>query len=346
MSFDIALILAQDGITNGAVYALLAVALILVFTVTRITFVPQGEFVSYGALTLASIQQGQSPKTVWILLIFGLLAAAREMVDGWRFSQFRTPFQKASLYLGYPVAVLVAVYAMPAMPQNIILQIAMTFAIVVPLAPLSYRVVFQPMASASVLVLLIAAVAMHLAMVGMGLLVFGAEGSRTAAISSQSFNLGPTVLTGQSLAVIAVSGVLMAVLFWAFGHTLFGKALRATAVNQRGARLVGIRPEQSGAVCMSLAGAIGVFSGILLSPMTAIYYDSGFLIALKGFVAAIIGGLGSYPVAAAGAIGIGLVESFSSFWASAFKEAILFMLVIPILLWRCMGSRALLDETE
>jgi branched-subunit amino acid ABC-type transport system permease component len=74
----------------------------------------------------------------------------------------------------------------------------------------------------------------------------------------------------------------------------------------------------------TLAAAIGAFSGILISPITTIYYDSGFLIGLKGFVGAIIGGLASYPVAAAGAILVGLLESYSSFWASAFKEVIVF----------------------
>jgi branched-subunit amino acid ABC-type transport system permease component len=81
----------------------------------------------------------------------------------------------------------------------------------------------------------------------------------------------------------------------------------------------------------TLAASIGAFSGILISPITTIYYDSGFLIGLKGFVGAIIGGLASYPVAAAGAILVGLLESYSSFWASAFKEVIVFTLIIPVL---------------
>lgn len=58
MDFSIALLLIQDGITNGAIYALLALALVLVFTVTKIIFIPQGEFVAWGALTLAAIQGG------------------------------------------------------------------------------------------------------------------------------------------------------------------------------------------------------------------------------------------------------------------------------------------------
>lgn len=71
MEFQIALMLVQDGITNGAIYALLALALVLVFAVTRVIFIPQGEFVAYGALTLAMLQAGVVPTTVWLLVASG-----------------------------------------------------------------------------------------------------------------------------------------------------------------------------------------------------------------------------------------------------------------------------------
>ncbi|MGH8800216.1 MAG: branched-chain amino acid ABC transporter permease, partial [Casimicrobiaceae bacterium] len=68
MDFSIAALLAQDGITNGAIYALLSLALVLVFAVTRVIFVPAGEFVTYGTLTLASLQLGKPPGTVELLI--------------------------------------------------------------------------------------------------------------------------------------------------------------------------------------------------------------------------------------------------------------------------------------
>ena len=76
MDLQIALLLGQDGITNGAIYALLALALVLVFAVTRVIFIPQGEFVALGALTLASLQTGKAPGTLWLLLGAGMLVAA------------------------------------------------------------------------------------------------------------------------------------------------------------------------------------------------------------------------------------------------------------------------------
>ena len=86
------------------------------------------------------------------------------------------------------------------------------------------------------------------------------------------------------------------------------------------------------------------FCGVLIGPITTVYYDSGFLVSLKGFVGAIIGGLASYPLAAAGAVFVGLIESFSSFWASAFKEVIVFTLIIPVLLWRSLTTHHHEDE--
>ena len=80
MDFPIAAILGLDGITNGAIYALVAIALVLVFAVTRIVFIPQGEFVAFGALTMALFQTGRVPGTVWLLLIMAVLAAALDAV--------------------------------------------------------------------------------------------------------------------------------------------------------------------------------------------------------------------------------------------------------------------------
>ena len=75
-------------------------------------------------------------------------------------------------------------------------------------------------------------------------------------------------------------------------------------------------------------------------------YDSGFLIGLKAFVAAIVGGLGSYPLTAIGAVAVGVLESFASFWSSSFKESIVFGTLIPVLLWRSLVSQQHEEEEE
>jgi len=211
--------------------------------------------------------------------------------------------------------------------------------LITPLGPLLYRIAFRPLADATVLSLLIVAVAMHGVLVGLGLYFFGAEGSRTASFSDSRLDVSGIVVTGQSLVVVGTTLVLSALLFAFFERTIVGKALRATAINRVGARLMGIPTALAGDLSFALAAMIGAVSGLLIAPITTVYYDTGFLMGLKGFVAAIIGGLASYPIAMAGAVLVGLLESFSAFWASALKEVIVFTLIIPVLLWRSLKSR-------
>ena len=336
MDFQIAMLLGQDGVVNGAVYALLALALVLVFSVTRVIFVPQGEFVAFGALTMAALQAGRTPGLLWLVLV---LAVAVLAAEAWR--------ARRGLPVDWPVTLAwtvalpagAALMALAVRPASQWGQVLATLLVVVPLGPLVYRLAFRPLADASVLALLIVAVALHGVLTGLGLFFFGAEGSRTTPFSESRFELAGITFSGQSLVVIGVTLVLSALLFAFFERSIIGKALRATALNRVGARLMGIPTELAGDLSFALAALIGAISGLLIAPLTTIYYDTGFLIGLKGFVAAIIGALASYPVAMAGALLVGLLESFSAFWASAFKEVIVFTLIIPVLLWRSLRSR-------
>lgn len=344
MDLQIALLLGQDGIVNGAIYALLALALVLVFAVTRVIFIPQGEFVAFGALTLASFQAGRVPGTLWLLVGLGLAVALIEVTLSVRNGSSRRLGSALGWNLAYPAAAAALVFLGEPAAWPLLAQVGLALALVVPLGPMVYRLAYQPLESASVLVLLIVSIAVHLTLVGLGLLFFGAEGSRTPAFSEASFELAGVVVTGQTLWVVGASAVLIVVLYLFFERSLWGKALRATAINRTGARLMGISSIQAGKLSFVLAAAIGAFSGILIAPITTVYYDTGFIIGLKGFVGAIVGGLASYPVAAAGAILVGLLESFSSFWASAFKEVIVFTLIIPVLVWRSFTTRHVEEE--
>lgn len=346
MDFQIALLLAQDGVVNGAIYALLALALVLVFAVTRVIFIPQGEFVAFGALTLASFQTAKVPGTLWLLIAMGVIISIVEIIATTRRGGRRRLTIALGWNLAYPAVLAAIIYLAKPGDWPLAIQVVLALALVVPLGPMIYRLVYQPLASASVLVLLIVSVAVHLALVGLGLLFFGAEGSRTPAFSEASFSLGEITVTGQTLWVVGASLLLIVGLYVFFERSLWGKALRATAINRMGAQLMGISTTQAGKLCFLLAAAIGAMSGILVAPITTIYYDTGFLVGLKGFVAAIVGGMVSYPLAAAGAVLVGLLESFSSFWASAFKEVIVFTLIIPVLLWRSMTAHHIEEEEE
>jgi branched-chain amino acid transport system permease protein len=338
LNTTIMLFLLQDGITNGAIYALLALALVLVFAVTRVIWIPSGEFVAFGTLTLAGLQLGKTPGTVGLLAGMAVVAGLMEVVACVKRGELARLPRRLALWTALPLAVAGFVWAMAPLALPLPIQIVATLAAVTALGPLLYRIAYQPVAEASVLVLLIVSVAVHFALVGLGLWFFGAEGSRTPPFSSASITVGAVTISVQSLLVVVTSVLLIVALYLFFGRALYGKALRATALNRVGARLCGVSPNFAGTLTFTLAALLCAFSGVLIGPITTVYYDSGFLVSLKGFVGAIIGGLASYPLAAAGALFVGLIESFSSFWASAFKEVIVFTLIIPVLLWRSLTT--------
>ncbi|MDU9394476.1 branched-chain amino acid ABC transporter permease [Pseudomonas japonica] len=344
MDLSILAFLGQDGLTTGAIYALVALALVLVFSVTRTILVFQGDFVTYSALTLAMLQSGLLPGTLWLLLGLSLLACVLDSALALRHGHYRRLPGLALRYLGLPLVLWLLLGSLDLSALPGLLQIVVTLALVTPLGPLLYRLVYQRVAQTSVLSLLIISVAVHIALVGISLSLFGAEGVRTHSLADATFMLGDLPVSLQSLLVIACALALIGLLYAFFGHSLYGKALRATALNRDGAQLVGIPTQLAGRSAFALAAFIGAVSGVLIGPLTTLYYDSGFLISLKGFVAAIFGGLASYPIAAASAFFVGVLESFANFGASAFKEVIVFTLVIPVLLWLSLKHPHLEDH--
>jgi branched-chain amino acid transport system permease protein len=277
------------------------------------------------------------PGTVWLLLAMAVLAAVTE---AWHDTRRGVPgarrLRNGAKTLAVPVIVtLIAMWAAPA-KLPLMFQALLALAIVTPMGSLLYRLAYESLADATVLVLLIVSVGVHFALTGLGLVFFGAEGYRNAAFWDERYTLGPLALTGQTLIIVFASVALIVALFLFFDKTLWGKALRATSVNRTGARLMGISGDGAGSLSFTMAAFIGALSGMLIGPTTTVFYDSGFLIGLKGFVAAVFAGLSSYPLALVGALGVGLLESFGSFWASAFKEVIVFGSILPVLLWRSL----------
>jgi branched-chain amino acid transport system permease protein len=346
LNSTIMLFLLQDGITNGAIYALLGLALVLVFAVTRVILIPQGEFVTYGALTYASLSAGQFPGTVRLAMAMGVVAFCLDIFASRRSLHRRLVGRALAVNIILPAIVFALTSTLAGRHAGIAVNIALSLVIVAMIGLFLYRIAFQPIAQTSVLVLLIASVGCHLAMQGFGLVFFGAEGQRGPPISDAAFTVGPLRFTGQSIAVYTITVAFMVGLWLFFGHTLTGKALRATAVNRLGARLVGIRTTLAGQIAFLMAAVIGAISGILIVPITTLYYDTGFLIGLKGFVAAIIGGLVSYPMTAIAALVVGAVEAFSSFYASNFKEVIVFTLILPVLVLRSLAAPAVEEEKD
>ncbi|WP_102224758.1 branched-chain amino acid ABC transporter permease [Acidimangrovimonas sediminis] len=334
MTAQIAAFLTVDGVTTGSIYVLIALGFVLIFAVTRVIFVPFGDIAAFTALTLSALQTKHLPGTVGLVAALAALATLLEVI---RLARARRPGQipRALLfYLVLPLIPAAAVWATAGMTLPLPVTIILALALILPIAPLLDRVVFRPIADGTVLLLLTVSVALHFALVGLGLLFFGPEGVRTEPMSDYMVMVAGVPVSGQTLMIMAAAVIFSGLLFLFFEFTITGKSLHATAVNRTGARLMGIRPERAGTIAYLLGSLLAGISGILISPVNTIFYDSGFLIGLKAFVGAIIGGLVSFPVTAIGALFVGILESFAAFQNSAFKEVIVFGVLIPVLMWR------------
>ncbi|HEY4075000.1 MAG TPA: branched-chain amino acid ABC transporter permease [Herbaspirillum sp.] len=347
MGWDVFLILLSDGIANGAIYLLAGLGMVLIFSVTRVVFVPFGDVAVFAALSLAAFEQGTLPGTIWLV---ATLAAVAVLCEIGRLLRQREPRKIPRALFNWGVVpglpcVLAAVVSASHAPQ--LLQIVAAILLVVPIAPLSARILLQPIADASSLILLMAALVMHFFLSGLGLMFMGPEGFRTALLLDGTVDLTADFSVSMQTLLMVASALVLSVLFFLFfERTVSGKALRATAVNRIGARLVGIRPARASTLAYVCASLLAGLIGILIAPITTLYYDSGFTLGLKAFVAAIIGGLVSYPLTAVGAIAVGIVESFGSFWNGALKDVLVFSLLIPVLLLRSYYASPSDEEEE
>jgi branched-chain amino acid transport system permease protein len=345
VDLSLATLLIQDGIVTGAIYALLATALVLVFSITHVPFVPLGGFVTFTALTLVAIQEGRSPNVAYVVMTMGVVCFVLDAFDARRKgSAARVLVAAAAKYLVLPAVM--SALAIAASRTSVPVPVGMLAAIllVVPLGPMIYRMAFQPLIDSDPLTFFMLSIAVDVSMIGIGLVLFGPEGARTAPYTEFKLTIGDLQVPGQNLFILGAALLLTVGLYLFFNRTIRGKMLRATAVNRTGAQLMGISVVKSGQLAFTLAAAIGAICGLLIAPRITLQYSSGLMIGLKGFIAAVVGGFVSYPVAALGGLLIGLLESFSSFWASAWKEVIVFTLIVPVLLFRTLYGGASDDE--
>jgi len=144
--------------------------------------------------------------------------------------------------------------------------------------------------------------------------------------------LGGATIVPQSLWVLGVTLAVVAALWWFFNRTLHGKAMLATSHNRLAAQLVGISVRRVLLVSFGLSAALGALAGILIAPITFTAWDVGVMLGLKGFAAAILGGLGSGPGAVLGGLVLGLLEALSAgYVSSAYKDVIAFGIMLAVL---------------
>lgn len=201
------------------------------------------------------------------------------------------------------------------------------------------RVILENARRSDHLTLVMLTIGVALALRGAAALVFGRDISFVP-----EFGLIPLVLIGnvyipsQGLWIMLTLAVLSLALWYLFSRTLFGKAMRAASQEPRAAALCGIEPRKAAVIAMIMAAAIGGLAGTLLAPISAASYENGIFLGLKGFAAAVVGGLGNPLGAILGGLLIGIIESVTAgYVASGFKDAIGFVILILVLILRPQG---------
>jgi branched-chain amino acid transport system permease protein len=205
------------------------------------------------------------------------------------------------------------------------------------------RLTIYPARKSSTLTLIIITVGVYIAMQGLGLLVWGAKAYvfpafTTLAMTDHVFRWFGLVIKAQSFWIWGSMILVLVLLAYFFERTLLGKAMRACSVNRHGARLVGIGAERMSLLAFGMAAAVGAIGGIVVSPILRPSYDMGLSLGLKGFVAAILGGLVSTPGAVLGGLLLGFLENVAAGVTKAgMKDIYAFILLILTLLFRPQG---------
>jgi branched-chain amino acid transport system permease protein len=150
--------------------------------------------------------------------------------------------------------------------------------------------------------------------------------------------LGPVNILPQHIWILVVSLLAFVCLHLFFHRTKWGRAMRAVAVDREAAALVGIPVPWMVAASFALAGALGGLAGLLITPVTPISFESGVVMGLKGFAAAVLGGYGHFGGALLGGLLLGAIEGLSAYFiSSAYKNVIAFALLVLVLLLRPQG---------
>jgi branched-chain amino acid transport system permease protein len=279
-----------NGVSLGAIYALIALGYTMV----------------YGTLQLINFAHGE----VYMMGAF------------------------AALYL----AKFTGVADDPTIPGAILVMVgAMIFTAI--LGVTIERVAYRPLRNSSRLNMLITAIGVSLLLQNLGLLMFGALQDFPSLLPEARWTVAGVMVRSQDLVTLGVTLVLMVVLTWIVERTQLGRAMRAVSHSRDAASLMGIPADRiivaTFAIGSVLAGAAAV---LVAMDKHTIRPDMGLTGGLKAFVAAVLGGIGSVPGAVAGGLILGLAETMvSGYIASTYRDAIAFLLLILILLYKPSG---------
>ncbi|OJU93018.1 MAG: branched-chain amino acid ABC transporter permease [Shinella sp. 65-6] len=195
------------------------------------------------------------------------------------------------------------------------------------------KLAIEPARGAPVVSLIIITIGASIFIRGAAQLVFDKQIHRFPAFSGdQPIAIGGATILPQSLWVIAGALAVFFCLWLFFTRTLTGRAVLATANNRVAAQLVGINTNYVMTLSFSMSAAIGALAGVLVTPITLTSYHVGLALALKGFAAAMLGGMGNPKGALAGGLLLGILEAMTAgYISSQYKDAAAFIVILAVL---------------
>ncbi len=236
--------------------------------------------------------------------------------------------------LGGMVTVFAAAAGVP-LPLAALLAIAAAIVVGV----LLHRLAIEPARGASAVTLIIITIGASILLRGIAAVTFDKNFHSFAPFAgADPVIVGGATVLPQSIIVLCGVAVIVLALWLFMARTLTGKAMIATSANRLAARLVGINTGAVIGLSFAASAAIGAIGGILITPITLTSYDVGTLLALKGFAAAMLGGMGHPVGAVAGGLIVGLLEQVGAgYVSSAYKDAIAFLVILGVLFVRPQG---------
>jgi branched-chain amino acid transport system permease protein len=219
------------------------------------------------------------------------------------------------------------------MPLPVAVLLAVILAVAVGL--LLEKLAVEPARDAPVVTLIIITIGASILLRGLAAIVWDKKIHALPAFSGQApIAIGGATLLPQVLWVLGASAVAVAALWWFFNRSLPGKAMLAVSDNRLAARLAGISVRGVLLVSFGLSAALGALAGVLIAPISFTAWDVGVMLGLKGFAAAILGGMGSGPGAIAGGLALGLIESLGAgYLSSAYKDVFSFLVILAALVF-------------
>jgi branched-chain amino acid transport system permease protein len=280
------------GITVGSIYAMVAIGFNIIYNVTEVINMAQGEFVMLGGLVMVSLH----------------------------------------VALGLPL----------------VIAFAGTIVVVTLIGLLLDRTAIRPVKQPTALTLIIATIAASIIIKGAAMVIWGKSPFDLPAFSGRTpILLGGAAVQPQYMWVIGFLVFTVVGLSFFFNRTIAGKAMSACADNSDAARLVGINVQHMVLLSFALSAAIGAVAGITMTPIALMEYDRGAMLAIKGFGAAILGGLGSFPGAILGGLILGLIESLGAgLLSSGYKDAYALIVLLAVLFVRPSGILSDQDVTK